>query len=83
MIFLIFTLVISDPYSEIDYAEINSHEIEREYLEDVIHVHESDSSTDYDSENIENEEKNSEDSKKSQDNQNQLNMLFPYIFPRP
>lgn len=78
MISLIITVVISNPYQGIDYNSINSYEINnQEYLEDVIHVTEAEASSDIEV----NDEESCDVNEKEKQYQQELNKLYPYIFP--
>jgi hypothetical protein len=80
MISLLITVVISNPYQNIDYNAINSYEIENSYLTDVIHVTESENISESEIEN-KNQDEYCEIKEKEKDYQIELNRLYPYIFP--
>jgi len=92
---LLLTIVITDPYQGIKHNEATIYEYsQKSYLENVIHVHEPDHSDYYghDDSNYGNSstyedssDSNSEinySNKKDDYIQNQLNYMYPYIFPR-
>ena len=53
---LVVLVVVSEPYTGIDYNRINSYDVSQEYLEDVIHVHESEGYSDSYQEDYEEEQ---------------------------
>jgi hypothetical protein len=87
MLSLILTVVITNPYQGINYNSINSYDIDKEYLEDVIHVTEAESSNYKDNESYSEGNENQgeadccEIKEKEKNYQQELNRLYPYIFP--
>jgi hypothetical protein len=80
MVTFLLTVVLTNPYQGIDYNSVNSYEIENEYLEDVIHVTEAET---YNDSSIESKDQDEycELKQKEKEYQNNLNKLYPYIFP--